>query len=269
LIIIGEKINATRKKIKEALTHKDIDFLKELCTEQCGAGADYIDVNVGTGDEDAGDEASLMTWLVKELEEVSDKPFCIDSSSAEVIAAGVQACRTAVPMINSVNASEEKMQAIFPIVAQHKTPVVALPVTEDGIPAVARDRVQVCKTMLDRAAEFDISPDAFFFDPLVVPLSTGQSQGQTTLDTIALLKTTIKDAKTVIGVSNISFGLPRRSLINRAFLTLAIGAGVDAAILDPTDPGLISQLRAAEVVAGRDKRCRKYIRAHTDGRLVD
>jgi 5-methyltetrahydrofolate--homocysteine methyltransferase len=268
LIIIGEKINAARRQIKRALAGKDIDFLQQLCVEQCRAGADYIDVNVGTGGENIDDEASLMTWLVEGLEEVSDKPFCIDSSSPEVIAAGVQACRKAVPMINSVNATEEKMKAVFPIAAKYKAPVIALPVTEDGIPTAPRDRVQACKTMLERAAEFDIPDEAFLFDPLVVPLSTGEKQGKTTLDTIALLKALIDRAKTVIGVSNISFGLPHRSLINRAFLAMAVGAGADAAILDPTDPGLISELRAAEVVAGRDKRCRRYIQAHNNGCLA-
>jgi 5-methyltetrahydrofolate--homocysteine methyltransferase len=122
--------------------------------------------------------------------------------------------------------------------------------------------------MLKRADEFAISHDAVFFDPLVVPLSTGERQGETTLDTIALLKALLNGAKTIIGVSNISFGLPHRPLINRAFLTMAVGAGVDAAILDPTDAGLISELRAAEVVAGRDKRCRRYLNAHNEGCLV-
>ncbi len=269
MIIIGEKINATRKRIGEALQKRDAGYLRQVCQEQDRAGADYIDVNVGTGDESIDREASTMEWLVRELEEVSEKPFCIDSSSPEVIEAGVKACSRAVPMINSVNGAAEKMEALFPIAAEHKTPMVALPVTEEGIPKGPDDRVRVCKAILERAAEFDIPDDALFFDPLVVPLSTGEKQGEITLETIARLEALPGGARTVVGLSNISFGLPHRSLINRAFLTMAVGAGLDAAILDPSDARLISGLKAAELVAGRDRRCRRYVRAHNEGRLVD
>ncbi|UCD57067.1 MAG: dihydropteroate synthase [Candidatus Hydrogenedentota bacterium] len=269
MIVIGEKINGSRKRVRKALIERELAFLQKLCREQDAAGADYIDVNVGTGDENIAGEVSLMIWLVRGLEDVTNKPLCIDSSHPEVIQAGVEACTHAVPMINSVNGSVSKMDAIFPTAAKYGTLIIALPINEQGIPKLPRDRVQMCKHICERASEFGIPAERFFFDPLVVPLSTGEKQGEITLDTIAALKTMLDGVKTVVGLSNISFGLPHRSLINRAFLAMATGVGLDAVILNANDKKLISQLKAAELVAGRDRRCRRYIRAHNDGLLID
>jgi len=271
MIVIGEKINATRKSVRQALLDKNMTFLQQLCKEQEEAGADYIDVNVGTGqqDTDSDSEADAMRWLVKGLEEATDKPLCIDSDTPAVIEAGVAACTKAVPMINSVNGSAARLKAILPLAAKYSSPVIALAMEDGGIPATSNERVNSCKKILEAAMKEGVPNERIYFDPLVLPLSTGEHQGQVTLDTLALLKGILKGTKSVVGLSNISFGLPRRALINGAFLTMAIGAGLDAVILDPTNKKLISSLRAAEVVAGKDRRCRRYLKAHSNGVLAD
>lgn len=269
MIVIGEKINATRKSVKHALKEENLDFIRQLCGEQDSAGADYIDVNVGAGEDDVDFETRTMVWLVKALEEVTEKPLCIDSANPAVIEAGVKACTRAKPMINSVNGTDSRMDAIFPLASECGCPVIALAMNEEGIPATSEERVSICRQILERASSYEIPNENLLFDPLVLPLSTGEQQGTITLDTISLLKSSLDGVRTVVGLSNISFGLPRRSLINGAFLVLAIGRGADAAIFDPTNAKLLSQLRAAEVVAGRDRRCRRYTRAHNTGQLTD
>lgn len=269
MIIIGEKINAARKSVRKALLERDLAFLQQLCREQDSAGANYIDVNVGTAQEEAGRQTETIRWLVNGLEEVTEKPLCIDSENPAVIQAGLAACTRAVPMINSVNGDVDRMNAIFPLAAELGSPIIALAMGGNGIPDSPAERLDNCRTILDAAAKHGITSDRLFFDPLVLPLSTGERQGRVTLDTLALLKEGLKGTKTVLGLSNISFGLPRRSLINGAFLTMAIGSGLDAVLLDPTDRKLISHLRAAEVASGRDRRCRRYIKAHTSGVLTD
>lgn len=269
MIIIGEKINANHGRIKKALKDRDKDYLQRLCKEQEEAGANYIDVNVGMGEESAHYEISMMIWLVKALEEITDKPLCIDSSRPEVIKAGVEACSKTAPMINSVNGNVSKMDAIYPIASKYETSLIALPINDNGIPKTPGDRIKVCRHMLERATEAGISPELIYFDPLVVPIATEELQGKITLDTLAAIKTMIKEVKTVLGLSNVSHGLPRRSLINRAFISMAIGMGLDAAILNTSDDKLMSLVRAAEVVAGKDRRCRRYTQAHNSGLLID
>ena len=269
MIIIGEKINASHGRVKKALKDGEKDYLQQLCKEQEEAGANCIDVNVGMGEESANYEISMMVWLVKTLEEVSDKSFCIDSSRPEVIKAGVEACSKSAPMINSVNGNASRMDAIFPIAAKYKTPLVALPVNEHGIPETPEDRVKICRHMLERANEAGISADRIYLDPLVVPISTGERQGKIALDTLAAIKTMIKEARTILGLSNVSHGLPCRSLINRAFLSMAIGIGLDAVILNANDDKLMSHVRAAEAVSVKDRRCRRYTQAHNSGLLID
>jgi 5-methyltetrahydrofolate--homocysteine methyltransferase len=268
MIVIGESINATRRRVRKALLEKDMAYLTQMCRDQDAAGADYIDINVAIAGEN-NDEARMMRWLVEALEEVTDKPLCIDSANPDVIAAGVKTCKRATPLVNSVNGTRSRIDAIFPLAAEHRLPMIALAMNENGIPRTSDERVSVCHQILDRAAEFGISSERFFFDPLVLPLSTGEKQAQITLDTLKAVRTAIPQAKTVVGLSNISFGLPRRCLINGALLTMAVGMGLDAVILNPTDRKLMSQLRAAELVIGRDRRCRRYIQAHNTGQLED
>jgi 5-methyltetrahydrofolate--homocysteine methyltransferase len=180
----------------------------------------------------------------------------------------VEACTKSLPMLNSVNGNASRMDAIFPIAAEHEAPLIALPVDESGIPKTSGDRVDVCRKMMERANKAGIPPERMYFDPLVVPISTGERQGRITLDTLAAIKGGINGAKTVVGLSNVSHGLPCRSLINGVFLSVAIGFGLDAAILNPNDDKLMSHIRAAEVVAGKDRRCRRYTQAHSRGLLI-
>ncbi|MEJ2696848.1 MAG: dihydropteroate synthase [Candidatus Sulfobium sp.] len=262
MIIIGEKINATIPSIKEAVIARDGEKLRDLAIRQKQAGADIIDVNVGTGEGSSDDECGDMEWLVGLLKtDAVDAMLCIDSADAAVLEAGLRAGGRKVAMINSVKAAEESMGEVLPLAAEHGVPVVALAMDEKGIPKDADGRLKACGKILEGAQSYGVSSEKIFFDPLVFPISTDISQGMTVIETLQKIKTLFSGAKTVLALSNVSFGLPKRALINTAMLHMAMLSGIDAAIINPLDRAVMSAVRAGDAVLGRDRHCRKYMRA--------
>jgi cobalamin-dependent methionine synthase I len=261
MIIIGEKINATIPSIKEAVIAHDGEMLRDLAMRQKGAGADIIDVNVGTGQGSSEDERSDMEWLVGLLRaDDVDAMLCIDSADAGVLEAGLRAGGKKVAMINSVKATEKNMGEVFPLAAEYGVPVVALAMDENGIPRDAAGRLKACEKIIEGAGSFGVATEKIFFDPLVFPISTDIAQGRTVIETLEKIKTLFSGAKTVLALSNVSFGLPKRALINTAMLHMAMSAGIDAAIINPLDRAVMSAVRAGDAVLGRDRHCRRYMR---------
>jgi 5-methyltetrahydrofolate corrinoid/iron sulfur protein methyltransferase len=262
MIIIGEKINATIPSIREAVIAHDGEMLRDLAVRQKGSGADIIDVNVGTGDGSGEDERRDMEWLVGLLAaDDVDAMLCIDSADAVVLDAGLRSGGKKVAMINSVKATERNMEEVLPLAAEYGVPVVALAMDENGIPGDAAGRLKACEKILKGAGSFGLAAEKVYFDPLVLPISTDISQGRTTLETLEKIKTLFPGAGTVLALSNVSFGLPKRALINTALLHMAMLSGVDAAIVNPLDNAVMSAVRAGEAVLGRDRHCRRYLRA--------
>ena len=262
MLIIGEKINATIPSIKEAVIAHDGEKLRDLAVRQKTAGADIIDVNVGTGEGSGEDERRDMEWLVEILK--SDDVgamLCIDSDDAGILEAGLRKGGKKVAMINSVKATEKNINEVLPLAAEYKVPVVALAMDENGIPGDSAGRLKACEKILKGAEVFGLDAEKVFFDPLVLPISTDVSQGRTTIETIEKIKAFSPGAKTVLALSNVSFGLPRRALINTALLHMAMLSGVDAAIVNPLDDSVMSAVRAGEAVLGRDRHCRRYLRS--------
>ena len=266
MIIIGEKINATIPSIRDAVIAHDGETLRNLAISQMGAGADIIDVNVGTGEGSRGDERRDMEWLAGILtaEDVG-AGLCIDSADPAVLDAGLRAGGKKVALINSVKATDRNMNEVLPLAAEYGVPVVALAMDEKGIPKETAGRLRACEKILKKAVSFGVGAEKIFFDPLVLPISTDVSQGRTTLETLREIRTISRDAKTVLALSNVSFGLPKRAIINTALLHMAMLSGVDAAIVNPLDHAVMSAVRAGEAVLGRDRHCRKYLRAMRRG----
>jgi 5-methyltetrahydrofolate--homocysteine methyltransferase len=264
--IIGEKINTTRKDVEKAVRGRNAAFIQDLARIQAEAGATYLDVNSGLAlypEEEAEDFA----WLVPLIQEAVDLPLCIDSGRPRPIETALKLHRGEA-MVNSVNGDPAKMEEIFPLVKVYGTKVIALTSSkEGGIPATSGERLKIAQTIAAEAQKYEVPLGNIYFDPLVMTLSTEHRNGILFLETLRGIKEALGEAKTISGLSNISFGLPKRSILNQAFLLLALGCGMDAAILDPTDKALMAMVRAGEALMGKDPFCAQYISAFREGRL--
>jgi 5-methyltetrahydrofolate corrinoid/iron sulfur protein methyltransferase len=260
MIIIGELINATRESIANAIEERDENFIQELTTAQVEGGASYIDINAGRG-LSLEDEIVDMYWLITAVQEVTDVPLSIDSSSLQVIKETLNAYGNGDVIINSTDATDKKLNEILPLLN-------ALPVGEDGIPHYSDGRIELIEKIYRNAIDLSISPDRLFFDPLVLPISINNSNALTTIKTLRKIKSEYPNAKTTIGLSNISYGLPERNLINTSFMTMAVYEGVDSLICDPTNEQLMLNVKASEAVAGRDRSCRNFMRSVRGSRCV-
>ncbi|MFP3975493.1 MAG: dihydropteroate synthase [Chloroflexota bacterium] len=269
MLVVGEVINATNKKVGQAIADRDKEFLQNLAKEEDAAGADFLDVNATRGGESGEEAATAMQWLIGIVQEVTDKPLVIDSDSPEVIKAGLEKYKGDKVMINSVSAEPERMEAILPLAAERQAMLVALAHGAEGIPDNVEDRVTACGQIVEKAQSLGIKLENIFFDPLVLPISVDSTQGMVTMKTIEGIKSRYPEAKTIVGLSNVSFGLPARKVVNRATLLMAAYAGLDAAILDPRDSRMTTFIKLADLLTGNDPNCKAFIKANRKGLLVE
>ena len=261
MILIGEKINATLPSVRSIIQSRDEEAISKLARQQADAGSSYIDVNVGTGVGSKQDEVRSMEWAVEVIQSTVDIPLSIDSSDPAVLEAGLNKGNGTPSMVNSTKAERESLEEIVPLASAYNSPLVALAMDESGIPKTVHDRLHACKKIAEACERWEVPMENVFFDPLVMPIGTDITKGMVTLEAVTEIKKEFPEAKTVLGISNISYGLPARSKLNAAFLHMAIYAGLDAAIVDSLDGDIMGEVRAAEVLLGRDKHCRRYTRA--------
>ena len=266
ILVVGEKINASRREIRQALEGRDKHYLQDLAQKQADNGADFIDVNVGTGKPE--DEVAHMEWLVEIVQEAVDRPLAIDTVDPQVLEAGLAKHRGSA-LVNSISGEERRLNSFLSLAEKYHSSCIALAMGQEGIPKRAEQRLEVCQMILRRAQQWGIGKERIYFDPLVLPLSADPGQGLIALETLRLIKSNIADAKTILGLSNISYGLPKKALINRVFFSMCLAAGLDSVILDPLDRKLLSVLRAAEALLGRDQYCKRYLKAYREGKLTD
>ena len=269
MLVIGEKINASNRAVGEAINRRDSEYLTNLARVQAEAGANYIDVNAGASKGTDNSETEAIEWLVEVVQQATDKPLTIDSESPDVIEAALRKCHGQKVMINSVTAEKSRLEPVGALAVKYNASLVALAMGEDGIPETVEKRLAACDRIMARLTEIGMAAEQVYFDPLVLPISVDSSQGMVTLRTVEQIKSRYPNAKTVMGLSNISFGLPERKFINRDFLLMAVYAGLDAAILDPLDARMMSCIRAADLLAGKDSMCRNYLRAYRSGKIED
>ena len=212
---------------------------------------------------------AAMEWLVEVIQVATDKPLAIDSDSTDVIEAALRKYQGEKLIINSVTAEPAKLASVGSIVAEHQAWVVALAMGADGIPDSVEQRLAACELIMTQLTRLGIEAEQVFFDPLLLPIAVDTTQGMVTLKTLEQIKVHYPAAKTVLGLSNISYGLPCRRLANRAFLLMAAYAGLDAVILNPLDAKMMSSVKVADMLTGKDPLCKGYIRAHRKGILVD
>jgi 5-methyltetrahydrofolate--homocysteine methyltransferase len=255
--IIGERINPTgKKKLKEALINDDMDYLLREAVSQRDAGAHILDVNVGLPEID---EEAIMVKAVSELQSIVNLPLQIDSVRPDVIEAAARIC-SGRPIINSVNGEAKVMEAIFPIVKKYGCLAVALTLDEKGIPEKAEDRLKIAERIVRKAEEYGISRESIIVDCLVLTASAQQKEVRETIRAVALIKEKLA-LKTTLGVSNVSFGLPERELLNSTFLAMALTAGLDAPIMNPMSKAMVNTIKAYNVLWNTDKEAREYIKS--------
>jgi len=264
MIIVAERINATRKAIREALEKKDSQFFIQEAQKQEKAGAAFIDVNAGT---EATREVADLKWLVETLQDEINIPLCLDSANDQALEEALTVYRKKEVMINSFTAEENRIKALLPIVKKYNALVVGLAMGKGGIPQSVEDRMKLVDILVAAVDAYAIPREHLLVDPLVVPIGTDQNQGKLFLDTLTAIPQKYPGVRTICGLSNISFGMPNRRLINRAFLSLSVGYGLHAAIIDPLDEKLMGILYASEALMGRDEYCMNYLTAFRAGCL--
>ena len=269
MLVIGENINASNNLVAEAIAKRDEEFLVNLAKAQTLAGADFIDVNAGSGHGSLQEATTDIKWLVGIIQATIEQPLSIDSDSPEVIKAALKEYRGEQVMINSITAEPDRLETIGPLVAERQAWVIALAMGTDGIPARVEERLIACERIMSYLVGLGVKAEQVLFDPLVLPIAVDTNQGLVTLKTIEQIKSRYPDAGIVMGLSNISYGLPKRKLVNRAFLLMAAYAGLDAAIVDPLDSKAMSLIKVADMLVGKDSSCRAYLRAHRKGDIVD
>lgn len=253
--VIGERINPTgKKKLKEALRSSDFDYVIGEALVQEEHGADILDVNVGLPELD---EAAVLTRAVQEIQAISHLPLQIDSADVTALEAALR-IYNGKPIINSVNGKEESLCAVLPLVKKYGAAVVALTLDERGIPERAEERVAIAKRICNKAQEYGILKTDIFIDCLALSLSSNQALGMETIRAIRMIKEQL-GLKTVLGVSNISFGLPARDVINSTYLAAALGAGLDLPILNPLSDDYKRVISAFRVIRNEDKNAENYI----------
>lgn len=256
--IIGERINPTgKKKFKEALKNHDIDYILNQAIEQTHAGAEILDVNVGLPEID---EKSMMVDAVKAIQGITDVPLQLDSTIPEVLEAALR-IYCGKPIVNSVNGEDDSLNTILPLVKKYGASVVGLTLDKNGIPKSADKRFDIAVKILNKAMEYGIPKENVFIDCLTLTASAEQDGVIETLNAVKRVKNEL-GLKTVLGVSNISFGLPNRELINHTFLALALENGLDLPIINPNISAMSGTVRAYRLLKSIDKNSREYIEAY-------
>jgi 5-methyltetrahydrofolate--homocysteine methyltransferase len=260
VIIIGEKVNGSIPSVGKAIAAKDEDFIKNLAIAQSEAGVDYIDVCASVEEG----ELETMEWLINLVQEVTDTPIAVDSPSVRVCAEALKFC-TRPGLVNSVSMEGDKIDVVFPVIANTEWECAALLCDDTGIPKSAEKRLEVFAEIMKRAKEYNIDPSRLHIDPLVEMLCTSEDGINMIVEVIREIKRQYPTIHVTGAISNISFNLPERRLVNQAFAVLAIDAGMDSLILDPLNKDLMGMIYATEALLGRDEYCMEYIGAYRRG----
>ena len=264
MIIVGEKINTSRKRIEEAVKNRDAPFIIKIAREQAEAGAHYIDVNAGTF---LGKEVDCLSWLVETVQSEIDIPLALDSPDPNALAEAIKHHK-GVPMINSISLEEDRLQALLPVISTQPCHVVALCMSQTSMPTAVEERVAVGSKLIEKLTGAGTPLEMIYVDPLIQPISVDINMGPAALGAISKIMHDFPGVNTICGLSNVSFGLPERRIINRNFLALCISYGLSAVILDPADKELMTTLITVEMLLGRDEYCGNYIEAYQNGRLA-
>ena len=263
MLIVAERINSTRESIAKAIREQDTAFIQDEARQQSEAGADYLDVNAGAF---LGEESKYLCWLVKIVQDVTDKPLCLDTSNAEALECALKLCKVK-PMLSSISLEKKRYDSFLPIVKASGCKVVALCVDDSGIPHTADARTAVAGRLISSLLAEGVALDNIYVDVLAQAVSTDDTSGGAAFETIRRVNASHPGVHTILGLSNVSFGLPNRRLINQNFMSMCMEAGLDSVIADPKDKKLMANIFAANLLLGKDRHGMGYIKAFRAGKL--
>lgn len=262
MLIIGELVNTSRKPIREAVEKRDDQYIRQVVKVQEEAGAAYIDVNCGTFIET---EAAIMEWLVENILKETNLPLCIDSPNPLALEAGLKKSINIKPMVNSITDETIRWNAVLPLVKEYNAKIVALCIEDAGMPKTQDDRLRIADSLITKLTAAGVVLDDIYIDPLIKPISAGEKHGIEVLEAIQKIMENYPGVHTVCGLTNISFSLPARRLLNRTFMVQAVARGMDSFILDPTNKDMRGALLASQALLGQDRFCRKFINGFRQG----
>jgi 5-methyltetrahydrofolate--homocysteine methyltransferase len=261
MLVVGELINSSRKKIAKAVREKDADYISKIARDQADAGASYIDVNAGIFEDD---EPACLTWLVEVVQQAIDLPCCIDSPNPKAIEAALKVHK-GTPLLNSISLEKDRFDAVLPFVKGTDNKIIALAIGEDGMPTSADDRIANARRLVGHLKENGVPLDNIHVDLLAEPISSNSRVGTFFLEALNAVTAEFPEVHTICGASNVSYGLPKRKLMNQVFVVMGVAMGLDSCIANPLDRKLMANLVAAETLAGRDEFCERYLNAYRDG----
>jgi cobalamin-dependent methionine synthase I len=265
MIVVGELINSTRGKIKEAMEKRDAEYIQSLARRQDEAGADFIDVNAGAF---VNEEMDILKWALDAVMSVTEKPIAVDSPRASAIKMGLAMHRNGKPLLNSITKESERWDEVLPLAVEHDCVVLGLCIDDNGIPEDADSRISIAEKIINGLVKAGKKPEDIGIDPITTPLSVNTTYGLTVLDTIRGVKEKFPEVKLITGLSNISYGLPARRQVNRAFVVAAMTHGLDGALIDPLDATMMSLIWATEALLNRDPFCARYLKAFRAGQVT-
>lgn len=263
MLIIGEKLNSAIPSVRTAIQNKNETFIQDLARLQVEGGAAFLDVNTAQGNNEVED----MEWMVRIVQEVVDVPLCIDSVDPITIKRGLQ-IHKGKAMLNSISMETSLIKGMIPLAKEYGCAFIALTVDDQGIPKTAEERIKIAGQILDVLHKENIGLDQVYFDPLVLPLAVSNDNAAIFFQCLVDIKK-LYNVKTVSGLSNVSYSLPKRKLINRYFLAICMSCGMDAAIMDSTDRKLTSAVITTDLLMNNDPFSRRYLKAYRNGVLAD
>lgn len=261
--VIGESINSTIQEVSKAISDRDGGFIAELARKQVTAGADMLDVNVAVAE---GNETDNLVWAVSVVQEAVDVPLVLDSGNPDALAAALQVHRGR-PIVSSISGETRKLATLLPVVANHECDVVLLSLSDEGIPKTANGRYAVARFLMERAIQKGFEPESLYIDPLVMAVGSDWQAARIALETLRLIREQLPRVHTVAGISNVSFGMPHRSLLNRTLLAMAVAQGLGACMVHVGDKALMGTLQTAKTLMGNDTYCSDYLEAYHAGKL--
>lgn len=262
--VIGERINTSRKLVQAAVAERDADYIIDDVKKQEAAGAAFIDVNAGAR---IGHETKDMRWLLETIQPVVKTPLTLDSPDPAVLDMAYAMVETA-PMINSISLEKERFDAMVPFLRGKDCKVIALCMDDAGMPESSDDIVARAKNLVSELNKIDITTADIYVDPLIQPVSTDANKGRMVMKAVQDIKALFPEVHIIGGLSNISFGLPQRKIINRTFIALMMSAGMDSAIIDPLDDKIMATVKTANMLLGHDDFCMEYLKGVRAGVIV-
>ncbi len=255
MILVGERLNSSRRPVFQALSTQNTEFLTKEATKQEQAGANYLDLNTAAL---LDKEIPALTWAIPLLQKELNIPLSIDTPSHEAMEAGLK-LHKGKALLNSLSGETHRIKSFLPLIKEYRPKVVLLCLDDKGIPKDSDTELAIAIRVMEMLVKAGIEQNSVFIDPLVQPIGVDQAAVGLFLESLEKIKINLPEANTIAGISNVSFGLPQRRLVNRTLLVMALQKGLDAAILDPLDKELQAALVSAQALLGRDKSLRNYL----------